>query len=90
MRIEYHKSYTTVYNCYEYNYTAINIIGKIIYRTRKERKLQVTRTDKSYANEIRAHKRLYKLGLFRARTSDADLEENIKWYKELFYNIIGR
>jgi len=90
MKVKFTENCTIVYDCYQYDYISINIIGEIIAITRKENNLLVTRTNTSYANEIRAHKRLYKLGLFKSHTKDADLEENIKWYKELFYNIIGR
>ena len=62
----------------------------ILITCRKNSNYLISRSNKSYECEVRAHNRLYKLGLFKSHTKDADLEENIKWYKELFYNIIGR
>lgn len=49
-----------------------------------------TRSWKSYYRELKAHKRLYKWGLFKNHTLDCDLEEPIKWYIEAIYWILGR
>lgn len=46
------------------------------------------RTDKSYMHEIKAHNRLYKLGLFKSDL--IELEEDIKPIKAFIYWIIGR
>lgn len=35
------------------------------------------------------HNRLYKLGLFRSRTKDVDLEYQQKWYLKAIYWILG-
>ena len=35
------------------------------------------------------HNRLYKLGLFRNRTKDVDLEYQQKWYLKVMYWILG-
>ena len=90
LKIDYTANCTKVYDCYQYNYTGINIIGGIIYRTRKEMGLPVTRTAQSYANEIRAHKRAYLLGYKRDRTKDCGCEEPISKKNELKYKIFGR
>lgn len=89
MNIEYTENCTTVYNCYEYTYTGINVISKIICNTRKEKGFTLTRTAKSYACEIRAHKRLYKLHLFRSHTKDADCKDPISKFKDILFRIIG-
>lgn len=67
----------------------IEAIAYEIELTRLQKKIPQTRTIKSYVREIKAHNRLYKLGLFRSRTKDTDLEENIKKWKEILYRIIG-
>lgn len=57
---------------------------------RKNLNYVISRSNKSYEYEVRAHNRLYKLGLFKSHTKDTDLEENIKWYLDLLFRIIGR
>lgn len=47
------------------------------------------RSLKSYVREWRAHNRLYKLGLFKDRTKDVDLNVHEKWYRRLGYFILG-
>lgn len=69
-------------------YEINNLVTAIIYK-RLKKYLPVTRTQRSYEREIKAHNRLYKLGLFRSHTKDCDLEEPIKWHRELIYFIIG-
>ena len=88
MRIKYTKNCTKVYDSYLID-NVNNVAGEILI-TRIEKGLLVTRTMKSYAREIKAHNRLYKLGLFRSHTKDTDLEENIKKWKEIIFEIIGR
>ena len=87
--IIYASNCTTIRDCYEFTDKGINIISKIICRTRKEKGLKLTRTWKSYACEIKAHKRLYKLGIKKDHTKDADCEEPIERNKEILYRIIG-
>lgn len=47
------------------------------------------RSLKSYVREWRAHNRLYKLGLFKDRTKDVDLNVAEKWYRRLGYFFLG-
>ena len=47
------------------------------------------RSLKSYVREWRAHNRLYKLGLFKDRTKDVDLNVHEKWYRRLGYFLLG-
>ena len=90
MRIKYTKNCTKIYDSY---LIPNNELNKVVYKIIKERKakdLPVTREVKSYVREIKAHNRLYKLGLFRSHTKDTDLEENIAKKNETIYKIIGR
>lgn len=87
--IKYFKQCTVVYDCYKLSNKKINNISKEIVKQRKERKLLLTRTEKSYACEIKAHKRAYLLGIKRDHSKDADLEENMCKSKEILYKIFG-
>lgn len=83
------KNCTTIYNCYKYTDKEIDELSTKIIRERTKRKFTLTRTAKSYACEIRAHKRLYKLHLFRLHTKDADCEDPISKFKDILFRIIG-
>lgn len=48
------------------------------------------RDEHSYAREIKAHNRLYQLGLFKSHTIDADLEEDQNTLLKIIYWLIGR
>lgn len=87
MGIEYTYNNTKIINSYLYK--NISTLVKEILEERLERNLPVTRSMISYAREIKAHNRLYKLGLFKSHTKDCDCEENIKKWKENVYKIIG-
>lgn len=87
---KYTEKCTTVYDCYKLSNKQIDRIAKIIVEMRKEFNLKVTRTAKSYANEIKAHKRAYLIGYKRSHSKDADLEENITKWNEIKYRILGR
>lgn len=58
-------------------------------RWRECKKLPITRSQKSYERELKAHILMYKLHLFRKHTEHCDLEENIKKWKEVVYFLIG-
>lgn len=60
-----------------------------IATTRMIKHLPQTRTEKSYCNEIKAHNRLYKLGLFRSHTKDTDLEEKQSKFMEIIFTILS-
>lgn len=90
LNIIYTKTNTRIYDSYKLNNKEIKVVVQdIIFIRVMDNKLLKTRTEQSYINEIKAHKRLYKLGLFRSHTKDADLEEPIKKWKEMLYSIIG-
>lgn len=74
-----------------FSYLINDIPGTVdkIIEMRKEKGLLVTRSKKSYIVEIKAHIRLYKLGLFKKHTRDTDLEEPIKKLTNIIYFIIG-
>lgn len=80
---------TIVKNCYQLSDIEIEKHSSFIVKTRKKLACIRTRSKESYFNEIRAHRRLYKLGLFRKHTKDCDLEEPTTRMKEFFYKIIG-
>ena len=87
---EFLEDETIIYNSYELtNHEIKNVVVPNIIYYRLKKYLPVTRTNKSYEREIKAHNRLYKLGLFKSHTKDCDLEEPIKWYYELLYFLIG-
>ena len=48
------------------------------------------RNEKSYMQEIKAHNRLYKLGLWVSHTIDTDLEEEIDIIHKFIYWLLGR
>ena len=48
------------------------------------------RNEKSYMQEIRAHNRLYNLGLWVSHTIDTDLEEEIDIIHKFIYWLLGR
>lgn len=81
--------YTIVLDCYKYSDKEIKKLGEEIIRKRKLQGLLVTRTANSYASEIKAHKRLYKLGIAKKRTKDCDCEENMDILLKIFYFILG-
>lgn len=88
-RIIYEVDNTKIeYSCLLTKFGENHIISLIITE-RYNRGLPITRSYKSYLSELKAHNRLFKLHLFRKHTTDCDLEENIKWWKDLIYRIIG-
>ena len=88
-KLEITEENTKIYDSYKLSNEEIkNIVVTIIYK-RLKKYLSVTRTQRSYEREIKAHRRLYKLHYKVEHTKDTDLEEPIKWYRELIYFIIG-
>ena len=86
MQIIYTKNNTKIIDSYKYN---VSNVVKTILQERMEKNLPITRSMKSYANEIKAHNRLYRLGIARSHTKDTDCEENIKGWKDKVFRIIG-
>ena len=89
MKIKYKKKNTKIINSYDLVNMEILELCKEIIRERRKRGLPVTRKYLSYVSEIKAHRRLYKLGLFRSRTRDTDLEEPINCLIDMIYRILG-
>lgn len=87
MKVQYTRNLTKIYD----SYLLANVSKQVedIINERVDMGLDTTRTLKSYIRETKAHNRLYKLGLFRKHTKNCDLEENIKWWKEIIYFVIG-
>ena len=89
LKVKYTKDCTIIYNsCLIKN----NILHRNIFEIIEGRKLKgypVTRTINSYYRETKAHNRLYRLGLWKSHTKDTDLEEDIKWWKEIVYFILS-
>jgi hypothetical protein len=86
MKIIYTENNTKIIDSYKYN---ASWLVNVIVKERLEKSLPITRSMISYASEIKAHNRLYKLGLFRSHTKDCDCEENIKKWKDILFKIIG-
>lgn len=90
MDIIYTDSNTKVVLCYVLSNDEIDKISKNIEQNRKRNGFLCTRTAKSYAREIKGHKRLYRVGILRNHTIDADLSEHISCLEELIWKMIGR
>lgn len=88
-QIEYKHFTTKVYNYIDLNKRLLKILAKDISYERIKRSLPHLRTTKSYYKELLAHKRMYKLHLFRSHTIDCDLEEHIKFWKKIVYYIFS-
>ena len=87
MKTTYKNNVTKIYDSYLIKNTSKKI-DEIIQK-RKEKGYQLTRSRRSYLCELKAHNRMYKLGMFRKHTKSTDLEEDIKLWKEIVYRIIG-
>lgn len=86
-KVRYTKKLTKIYDSYLIKNVKAEVKDIIIKRQKEGYK--TNRTMRSYIRETKAHNRLYKLGLFKKHTKNTDLEENIKWWKEIVYFIIG-
>lgn len=90
MKVRYYKSKTKIYDSYLIkNKDVSEKIDEILLTRKCIKNLPTTRTKRSYIAETKAHNRLYKLGMFKKHTKNTDLEEDIKWWKEIVYRIIG-
>lgn len=87
--MRYGETCTSILGCYRYTDKEIKELSKNIIEERTKRKLLLTRTAKSYECEIKAHKRLYNLGISKNRTVDADCEEPISKVKDILFRIVG-
>lgn len=89
IKIEYHRNSTKVIDSYKLSDDQIRLCTTWILLGREIKKLKITRSKASYIHEIKAHKRLYRLHLFRSHTKDTDLEEPIKLKYKIMYFIVG-
>lgn len=89
-KIEFSQNNTKIYDSYLYNPYEINEIVGYIMEKRRDYGFILTRSKKSYICEINVHNRLYKLGIKKDHTKDADLEEPINPILEKIYFILGR
>ena len=87
MTIKYWIDNTCIYNSYRIEDIDLTIRKIIIGRT--VRGFKSKRSFGSYARELKAHIRMYKMHLFRSHTKDTDLEEDIKFWKEVVYFFFG-
>lgn len=87
IRIKFTNQCTTIYDCYKVK----DIKNFMLYVMNKRQELgyPVNRTIDSYVKEIKAHNRLYKLGIARSHTRDCDMEENLTKDKGFIWKIIG-
>ena len=89
MMCDVEKDLTTIHHSYLMNDKEVEKLIDEMIKGRKKKKYKVTRSKVSYVREVKAHNRLYNLGLFESHTMHSDLEENIVWWKEIVYFIIG-
>jgi len=73
-----------------YQVTKRSRIKEILYVFKLEHSdIKFNRDINLLVKEWIVHNRLYKLGLFRNRTKDVDLEYQQKWYLKVIYWILG-
>lgn len=90
--IIFYNNTTKITNSYLLNDAEIREVSKYIEYCRKSKydwKCVYLRNEKSYMKEIKAHNRLYNLGLWISHTVDTDLEEEINLLHKLIYFILG-
>lgn len=80
---------TTIHNSFLIEKDEVNDLITKILCERGKKEYPITRSHKSYARELLAHNRMFKMHLFRKHTRNSDLEENIVWWKDIFYWVIG-
>lgn len=88
--VYFNKNNTRIIDSYKIVDLEMDYVIQELVSFRKENNLLVTRTNESYRNEIIAHNRLYKLGLFKSHTKDVDLEEPISKCKEKMYGLFRK
>ena len=91
--IIYYEDYTVVTNSYLLDDDEVERVANEIAYSRSckyDWKCDYFRSEESYIREIKAHNRLYKLGLFKKHTINTDLEENQNIILKLIYELIGR
>lgn len=88
-RIDLKKNSTKIFDTHTYNDKEIVQLCLFVRAGRVCNGYTNKRTMLSMVQEVIAHRRLYKLGLFRKSTKDTDLEENLKWRHKIGYAILG-
>lgn len=93
VNILFYEDSTKVTNSYLLNDKEIEEVANYISYCRSckyDWKCIYLRNEKSYIQEIKAHNRLYKLGLFKSHTIDTDLNEEMTLFEKIAYFILGR
>jgi hypothetical protein len=88
IRVKFTNECTTIYECYKVK--KVKEFVMYVMNKRYELGYKLNRSIDSYIKELKAHIRLYKLGIARSHTIDADLEENLTKDKGFIWQIIGR
>lgn len=91
--IIYYEDSTKVTNSYLLDDDDIERVATEIAYSRSckyDWRCEYLRNETSYMHEIKAHNRLYNLGLFKSHTIDCDLEENQNMLLRFIYWLIGR
>lgn len=88
IRIKFTNQCTTIYDCYKVK--KVKEFVKYVINKRREFGYSVKRPIDSYIKELKAHIRLYKLGIARSHTRDCDMEENINTKTNCIWKVIGR
>lgn len=83
-------SNVTIFQSYKIkkNTDKIFVVGEILSRIERLG-LKYSRKETDMVHEISAHNLIYRFGLFKERTRDADLEEKQRWWLRIMYFIIG-
>lgn len=89
MTVRYWLDNTCIYNSYRIDPDDVDVWIVKIRKKRHEKGFKTNRSFGSYARELKAHIRMYKMHLFRSHTKDTDLEEDIKLWKEIVYFFFG-
>lgn len=90
--IIFYNDSTKITNSYLLTDKEVVEVARYIEYCRKSKydwKCVYLRNEKSYMQEIKAHNRLYNLGLWVSHTVDTDLEEEINLLHRLIYFILG-
>lgn len=88
MKFEFYSQSVKVIDSYKASKSDIKRLIPLIKNNIKCPDIIKNRTDNSLYREWRAHNILYKLGLFKERTKDVDLDRE-RWYTQIIYFIIG-
>lgn len=93
VNILYYEDSTKITNSYLLNDEEIEKVASLIEFSRHckyDWKCIYLRNQKSYIQEIKAHNRLYNLGIFKTHTIDTDLNEQMNILEKFIYWLIGR